>query len=131
MNAGDTTVSAEDTVRDYYRALSRGEPLFPYFHADEATVKVGVSESLYGPDEIANGLREQTETTTDWVVESDRLRVDERAANATFGDEVRLAWTDTESGVRRQFDTRWSGTLLRVDERWAFVTMHVSTAGEV
>jgi hypothetical protein len=133
-------MDAEATIREYYAALRAGEPLAPFF-APDAGVKFGVSERLVGAEEIAAGLRAQTETTTDWSVESDALRVTARDCHAWFADEVRLAWTDTERDRRLEFDTRWSGTLeargagsgqesttenRTPDPR--FVGMHVSTA---
>ena len=134
--------SAADVVREYYDALRRGDPLAPYFLAEESTVKFGISEALFGYDEVAEALREQTETTDGWSVESASLVVEERGPVATFADEVTMAWTDVETGDRRRFETRWSGTLVRVDEAengdesedgpdWRFAAMHVSTAGEL
>jgi hypothetical protein len=132
---------AAERVRAYYDALRAGDPLAPFFAPVEGSVKFGLSERLVGHEAIAEGLREQTETTTDWSVESRDLRVTERDRHAWFADLVGLAWTDTESGTRHEFDTRWSGTLER--ERrgpgesadspgdWRFVGMHVSTPGEI
>ncbi|MEY7852009.1 hypothetical protein AB7C87_22720 [Natrarchaeobius sp. A-rgal3] len=142
------TARAEDTVRDYYDALRRGEPLESYFLAEESTVKFGIGEALFGYDEIEEALCEQTETTDDWTIDSHRLVVDERGAVATVADEVTMAWTDLESGDRREFETRWSATLLsaksagvgeradrnepdRDSNRWLFASMHVSTANEL
>lgn len=133
--------SAAATVRAYYDRLRDGEPLFPYFHDDPTTVKFGVGERLRGYDAVAAGLRAQTEITTDWVVESDRLVVGEQGDHGWFSDDVFMAWTDTERDVRHEFDTRWSGTLVR-NERgdateagqdapsWLFAGMHVSTGVE-
>jgi len=118
-------MTAEETVREYYGALRRGDPLVPYF-SEGATVKFGVGESLFGADEIAAALREQTRTTDDWEVGSTHLDVTEREEFAWFGDEVDLAWTDTGTGQRWTFETRWSGTLEREDDGWSFVAMHVS-----
>ncbi len=60
-------------VRDYYGVLQDGDPLYPYFRESPATVKYGLSETLRGYDAVAEGLREQTRTTTDWTVESRNL----------------------------------------------------------
>jgi len=119
-------MSAEETVRDYYEALRRGEPLYPYFAEDEATVKVGVGEHLAGYDAAAEGLREQSRTTEDWTVESEALTVRERATFAWFHDRVRLAWTDTRAAERHDYHTRWTGTMDDRDGEWAVVSMHVS-----
>lgn len=119
-------MSVEETVRDYYEALRRGEPLTPYFAESSALVKFGVSETLAGYDAVAAGLREQTRTTGDWRVESTALAVTERDRHAWFSDEVALAWTDGTAGERFDFDTRWSGTLERRDDDWLFVGLHVS-----
>ncbi|WP_255168183.1 nuclear transport factor 2 family protein [Natrononativus amylolyticus] len=125
----------EDFIRDYYESLRRGDPLAPYFLEAETTVKFGIGESLFGGEAVADGLREQTETTDGWSVESRRLTVGEREGYAWFADEVALAWTDRESGERNRFDTRWSGALERrergSDPEWAFASMHVSTAEAV
>ncbi|QIB74855.1 hypothetical protein GL213_06205 [Halogeometricum borinquense] len=132
-------MSARATVEDYYEALRRGEPLYPYFAEEADAVKFGVGETLVGYDDIAEGLREQTRTTTDWTVESDALRVVERESHAAFADSVRMAWTDTEREIEYDFDTRWSGTLERrptdddpnrdeTTDEWIFVGMHVSVA---
>ncbi|AXR76882.1 SPFH domain-containing protein [Natrarchaeobaculum sulfurireducens] len=139
---------AEDTVRDYYDALRVGEPLEPYFLEADSTVKYGISDALYGYEDVAEALREQTATTEDWTIESHALVVDEREGFATFADEVTMAWraVDTDdTDEERHFETRWSGTLVpaanrtvvsetdEVDEKstWRFTTMHVSTAGAV
>lgn len=125
-------------VRDYYEALRTGDPLEAYFEEGESTVKFGISEALFGYDEVSEALRNQTETTAEWSVESDRLVVTTHADAATFADEVAMAWTDTESGERQRFETRWSGTLVRRPSgesgggpEWLFDTMHVSTADPV
>jgi hypothetical protein len=128
-------MDARATVIDYYDALRTGEPLGPYFAeeraGDDAFVKFGVSEQLVGTDQIRTGLQEQTDTTTDWAVTSNALRVCERDHHAWFSDEVSMGWTDTAAAVRYEFDTRWSGTLEGTDEGWQFVGMHVSTAGQL
>ncbi|MFB6142768.1 MAG: nuclear transport factor 2 family protein [Halorientalis sp.] len=131
-------MDATRTVRDYYDALRAGDPLGPYFAETEDLVKFGVGERLAGPTTVREGLREQTARTTDWTVESDALRVTDRGCHAWFSDDVFLAWTDTEVGVRFEFDTRWSGTLERrgddgpdEDGDWRFVGMHVSVPSEV
>lgn len=133
-------MDARETIEAYYDALRAGEALSPFFAGgevgDDATVKFGISVRLVGIDEIEAGLREQTRTTADWVVESRELRVSERDRHAWFSDDVSMAWTDTERGIRFEFETRWSGTLARRaadqgGDAWRFVGMHVSTAGEV
>ena len=127
-------MDAEATVRAYYDALRSGEPLYPFFAREESTVKFGIGERLTGYEAIEAGLREQTETTDGWSVDSDRLVVAERDDHAWFADDVFMAWTDTERGIRYEFETRWSGTLERRDDAdvgtdWRFVGMHVSTEG--
>jgi hypothetical protein len=134
-------MTAASTVRDYYEALRRGEPLEPFFVETDRTWKGAISTRYEGYGAVAAALREQTRTTDDWTVESAALRVHERETFATFADRVRLAWTGTDDGRRREFDTRWSGTLVPVgdDENgsddaerdWAFETMHVSAPREV
>lgn len=121
-------MSAADAVREYYESLRRGEPLYPHFVEREDVVKFGIEESLVGYDAIAEGLREQTRTTTDWAVESAGLRVHEDDDAASFADQVRLAWTDAETDERHEFETRWSGSLERRGEEWCFTGMHVSVA---
>ena len=141
MSDGDGT-GAEAVVRDYYDALRAGEPLEPYFRADGSTVKFGISEALFGYDAVADALQEQTRTTDSWSVESTNLVVEQREAFATFADEVTMAWTDAESGDRKRFETRWSGTLVPADGAnssgrdgddpdWLFASMHVSAPHEV
>jgi hypothetical protein len=124
-------MGAEDTVHDYYEAFRRGDPLHPFFAAREDVVKFGISERLTGYDEIAAGLCEQTNATADWNVESERLRVVEESEFARFSDDVRLAWVDARTGLRRAFDTRWSGVLERDEDEWVFTGMHVSVAREL
>jgi hypothetical protein len=133
-------MSAERTVLDYYDALRSGDPLPPYFAEEPGAVKFGISERLDGYEEIASGLREQTETTSDWTVESRALVVAERERTARFADDVRMAWT-TDEGERHDFETRWSGCLERRngadvaegdgDDDWRFVSMHVSVARDL
>lgn len=126
---------AETVVRNYYDALRSGDPLTPYFLESETTVKFGISETLVGYEEVATALERQTETTDDWTVESNRLAVAEEESFATVTDEVRMAWTDTTSGERNAFESRWSGTLVPATESdgpaWLFRTMHVSAPSEV
>ena len=141
-------MNARETIHDYYDALRGGDPLGPFF-ADESPaegdgadddqyVKFGIGEQLVGSEAIRDGLGGQTATTADWTVESDALRVTERACHAWFSDEVFMAWTDTERSIRFEFDTRWSGTLEARDEdgrpdqdgEWRFVGMHVSTEAD-
>lgn len=126
-------MSAAATVREYYEALRRGDPLPPYFagdggrgDAETPVVKYGIGERLVGYEAVAAGLREQTRTTAGWTVESAALRVGERPEHAWFSDEVYMAWTDLAADRERAFDTRWSGTLERRDGAWRFVGMHVS-----
>lgn len=135
--------TAEAVVEDYYDALRRGDPLERYFLEDDATAKFGISESLFGYDAVADALTDQTETTTDWTVESHRLEATEHDECAAFTDEVTMAWTDLEAETDRRFETRWSGALVRRDAldedsravaegpTWLFRTMHVSTADEL
>lgn len=104
-------MGARETVLDYYEALRRGEPLYPYFAEHPDLVKFGIGERLTGYEAVAEGLREQTRTTEDWTVESASLRVVERGTHAWFSDDVYMAWTDTESGREYAFESRWSGTL--------------------
>jgi hypothetical protein len=129
------TASAEETLRDYYEALRRGEPLYPYFAEREDVVKVGVGERLVGYDAVAEGLREQTRTTDDWTVESREPRVAEQGDCAWFADRVRMAWTAVDAEREYDVDARWSGTLSRrhalegrvaAGDEWLFVGMHVS-----
>jgi hypothetical protein len=131
-------MDAAATIRAYYDALRAGEPLAPFFARDEDLVKFGIGERLEGFSAVEAGLSEQTETTEEWTVESDRLRVTEREAHAWFSDSVYMAWTDRERAVRFEFDSRWSGTLERRPEApaadlpgtpWRFVGMHVSAPG--
>jgi hypothetical protein len=133
-------MDAEATVRDYYEALRGGEPLHRYFLESERTVKFGVGERLTGYGAVAAGLREQTATTDGWEVTSSRLLVEERADGAWFSDDVFMGWNDAEAGVRYEFDTRWSGPMVRLDDaaadaetdpgpgRWRFAGMHVSVS---
>jgi hypothetical protein len=132
-------MDAEATVLAYYEALRAGEPLSPFFAAEETSVKFGIGERLTGHEAIRAGLSRQTATTDDWQIDSDRLVVTERSEHAWFSDDVFMAWTDTEAEVRYEFETRWSGTLERRPAEpwagsgqstpWRFVGMHVSTPG--
>ena len=128
-------MNGSETIEAYYAALRAGEPLGPFFadDADRSVVKFGISEQLVGTDAIRAGLREQTETTTDWTVESHALRVTEREGHAWFSDDVELCWTSVADDIRHAYDTRWSGTLEATDgdRPWQFVGMHVSTADEL
>lgn len=120
-------MDAMGTIHAYYEALRRGEPLPPYFHAEDELVKFSISERLDGSAAVRMGLREQTRQTDDWTVESRDLRVTERDCHAWFTDEVSLSWQDEDFGTRRAFETRWSGTLEHREE-WRFVGLHVSVA---
>lgn len=132
-------MDADATVRAYYDAVRAGEPLAPFFAHDETTVKFGIGERLRGYSAIEHGLEQQTKTTAGWQLESDRLTVTERDSHAWFSDEVGMAWTD-DDGTRREFRSRWSGTMERRPDApwdgdppetpWRFVGMHVSAPGE-
>ena len=133
-------MDAEATVREYYEALRTGEPLHPYFLESPRTVKFGVGERLTGYEAVSAGLREQTARTEGWEVRSSRLLTEERGAGAWFSDDVFMGWTDTSANVRYEFDTRWSGAMVRLDEQeleaetdpgpgqWRFGEMHVSVS---
>ncbi|WP_336025294.1 nuclear transport factor 2 family protein [Halobellus salinisoli] len=127
-------MSVEDRICEYYDALRAGEPLYPFFADDSSVVKYGITEKLTGYEEVKTGLREQTETTEGWTVESRALRVVERDRHAWFSDDVGMAWSDVESGREYDFDSRWSGTLERRESgagrEWLFVGMHVSAVPE-
>ncbi|MFC7115338.1 nuclear transport factor 2 family protein [Natronoarchaeum sp. GCM10025703] len=124
-------MTAETTVREYYEALRRGDPLAPFFAREASTVKFGIEERLRGYDDIAAALERQTETTDEWRVDSTDLSVTEREGYAWFADVVGMAWTDTGTGERFTFDSRWSGTLEERGEDWQFVSMHVSAPREL
>lgn len=121
-------MDAEATIETYYDALREGDPLYPFFATDDSLVKFAITERLTGYEEVEAGLREQTETTDEWVVESRRLKVAERDDFAWFTDDVRMAWIGENE--RHDHETRWSGTLERRGD-WKFVGMHVSVPGEL
>jgi hypothetical protein len=120
-------MTVADTIGAYYDALRAGDPLAPFFLDSPETVKFGLSERLDGADAVEEGLRSQTETTREWVVESSALVTGTRGEAGWFADDVFMGWTDTERAVRFEFDTRWSGTLVSADGEWRFAAMHVST----
>lgn len=122
----DTGMTAKARIREYYEALERGEPLFPFFAERDGIVKHGIQERLVGYDEIAEGLREQGRTTDDWRVDSRALRTVGGSGWAHFSDEVGLSWRRRTEGDRVTFDTRWSGSLEQISGEWLFVGMHVS-----
>ncbi|WP_435333143.1 nuclear transport factor 2 family protein [Haloarchaeobius sp. TZWWS8] len=129
-------MSAEDTVHEYYEALRRGEPLYPYFLEDGATWKAAISTAYEGYDTVAEALRDQTKSTDEWTVESAGATVTTRGdgSYALFHDDVHLGWTDTSTGQRWGFDTRWSGVLECIDEadqEWQFVQLHVSAPHDI
>jgi len=141
MNGDDAASEADaiGTVRAYYDALRAGESLGEFFASDENLVKFGISERLVGGDSVAEGLADQTATTSAWTVNSRDLRVTERDDHAWFADDVFMGWSGTDPPIRYEFETRWSGTLERrsedgtpdADGHWRFVGMHVSTAGDL
>jgi hypothetical protein len=135
-------MSAEAAVREYYEALRRGEPLYPFFEESTETWKAAISTTYEGYDAVAEGVREQTRTTEEWTVDSRALDVVERDGWATFTDDVALAWTTTETDAhpdastddgrcRHEHETRWSGVLVAADGDWVFAQLHVSAAKEV
>lgn len=119
--------SAEQTIKSYYSNLRTGRPLIPFFAEEDEVVKIGISEHRHGYESVKTALTSQTRETTDWTVESNDLRVTERDAFAWFTDRVRLAWMNTKTELRHDFETRWSGTLER-QSTWNFVVIHVSVA---
>ena len=121
-------MDAEARIRKYYDTLEAGDPLGPFFTDSNDVVKFGISERLGGGDAVRRGLREQTDRTDDWNVDSRALRVTDRGCHAWFSDSVLLSWRDVEEGTPHSFETRWSGTLESDEGEWVFVGMHVSTA---
>lgn len=119
-----------EMIRAYYEALRNGDPLAPFFAETMAGRKFGISEQLQGYAAIRDGLRQQTQATTDWRIESQDLAVVDRECHAWFSDTVDMAWTNTESGDQYAFTTRWSGMLER-DTGWRFVGMHVSVSHDL
>lgn len=124
-------MTATTTITDYYAALRKGDPLYPFFHPEETLMKFGISETLTGYADVKAGLQDQTATTTDWRVTSHDLRVTEQSGCAWFSDHVTLEWRNTDTTTDHSFETRWSGTLKRTDEDWQFVIMHVSTPRQI
>lgn len=120
-------MDAETTIQSYYDALRSGEPLSPFFQDTESLVKFGINEHLDGYADVKAGLQHQTETTTDWRVTSQELRVTERSCHAWFSDLVTMEWRNTTTAQEYDFDTRWTGTLEPTEDAWEFVQMHVST----
>lgn len=119
-------MTLRDRIHDYYDALRNEEPLAPFFAVEPAPAKFGIQERLYGHEEITRALADQSRSTTDWRVDSTGLRVERRQGVGWFTDEVGFGWLDADAGERYDFDTRWSGTLVREEDTWHFVTMHVS-----
>ncbi|MEZ3115985.1 nuclear transport factor 2 family protein [Halobaculum sp. MBLA0147] len=141
-------MTPEETVEAYYEALRSGEPLASFFVESPDVVKFGIGEQLVGYADLADGLSDQTARTRDWTVESRDLRVVDRGDHAAVSDAVRLEWYDTTGYEDHAYDTRWSGTLTRVDEtedgggdgpkgtdrdddeaEWKFLGLHVSVPG--
>ena len=121
-------MDAEARIREYYDTLEAGDSLGPFFADGNGIVKFGISERLSGGEAVRQGLREQTERTDDWNVDSRALRVNDRGCHAWFSDSVVLSWRDIEEETRHSFETRWSGALESTDGEGVFVGMHVSTA---
>ena len=119
-------MSVRERICEYYEALRSEEPLAPFFAVEPAPVKFGVHERLRGHDAIASALADQSRTTTEWCVDSHDLTAYQTDGVGWFVDAVELGWTSSETGVRYEFDTRWSGTLIQEQDSWRFVTMHVS-----
>lgn len=124
-------MAVDARIRAYYEALRAGDPLGPFFADDPSLVKFGISERLTGYEAIITGLEEQTETTSNWTVDSQELLVGTTENVGWFSDSVRLEWTNVDSGKRFEFDSRWSGTLRRRNGTWLFVGMHVSAPHEI
>lgn len=120
----------ETVVRSYYDALRTGDPLDQFFATEPEPVKFGISESLYGAEAVVEALREQTRTTSDWSIESHRLRTETHESMGWFTDHVSMAWTDLDRDERIDWETRWSGTGLERAGEWRFVGMHVSVAAD-
>ncbi len=119
-------MTLSDRIHAYYEALREEKPLAPFFAVEPRPAKFGIQERLYGHEEITRALAAQSRSTTDWHVESTDLVVGHRADVGWFTDEVEFGWLDTDEDEHYAFDSRWSGTLVRDDDVWRFVTMHVS-----
>ena len=125
-------MNAESTIEAYYEALRTGDSLAAFFCEEPGAVKIGVGEELYGFADIARGLRDQTDRTSAWTVDSRSLRVTERELFAWFSDTVRMEWRDDRKAKTYDYDTRWTGTLeyRSQTDSWRFVSIHVSVAVE-
>ncbi len=119
-------MSLNARIRDYYHALETGAPLAPFFAETVEPVKFGITDHLVGLETIAESLRSQTETTADWSVTSYELRTGHAREVGWFSDEVAMGWRRLSDDGEIEWDTRWSGTLIREDGEWRFVRMHVS-----
>ena len=119
-------MSAREHITAYYDALRNGQPLSPFFSDQGPVVKFGIDEALDGYEAVVEGLQSQTETTASWDITSHQLRVGRSGKTAWFADLVTMDWTDTERNASYTLDTRWSGTLVNVNDQWGFVAMHVS-----
>lgn len=123
-------MAIEQLISAYYGALRNEEPLEDFFVSEPEPVKFGINETLSGYEEIVEGLREQTQTTTDWEITSHGLQTGHEGDVGWFSDHVTMAWHDREQGEDVTWETRWSGTLVRSDGQWRFVRMHVSAAAD-
>lgn len=121
-------MSLANRIRAYYQTLRDGGDLAGYFGAEPRPVKFGISETLEGYDAIERGLSAQTHTTEDWEVTSHRLATGTQGDVGWFSDHVTLRWHDRETDRHHEWDTRWSGTLIRNGGQWQFVRMHVSAS---
>lgn len=117
-------------IRRYYRALEAGERLPPFFAESPAPVKFGITEALHGFEAVASGLREQTRSTHDWDVTSHRLETGSRGDVGWFSDQVTMRWRQNGREKPIEWETRWSGTVVRTEDEWQFVRMHVSAAAD-
>jgi hypothetical protein len=110
------------TFRLYDPALLAGENsrVNELFWKSSAAVRFGVTENLYGHDEIANYRKRSSKVPPRQVI---------REVITTYGDDfgtTNVEYVESKSGRRG----RQSQTWLRTSEGWRIVSAHVSMLTE-
>ena len=123
----------EALLRDYYRALERGEALDPFYATDEEAgalgpvVKVGSGrgELFVGRTAITAAVRRVTATFDENRVQS-RGPMQVRAAGAVAWFANAARWSGRADGKPFDSLTRWTGVCLRTARGWRLLQLHVS-----
>ncbi len=121
-------MNAEETIRVYFDALTRGDAdrLIDIISDADHFVKIGTDagEFVEGGDGVAEYYRHHVSSTEDFAIDFGHLDIQERESTAWFY--TRQTWHVTWQGRRETLAMRLTGILEKEEAVWKFVQIHAS-----